>query len=287
MCLTPVKIPIYDSLGTLQSVSSVPCGKCRECLAERRRHWTHRLYYENFFSLSSFFLTLTYDDQHVPLDGVSKRDCQLFLKRFRKFMPKLRYFLVSEYGDTFGRPHYHALVFFPKASVSLVDCVRAVEKSWQQGFIKVGDVTIQSIQYCSKYCLKDKVDFEGFVDPESGEWIERQRTFALMSRRPGIGSQLLSWPEWVKNHTFGEGNFKDVVFDKTVSLPRYFRDKIFTDIQKNNHNARIAEKYRKNRVQTSGRTIRGNEFLQAVNQVPGRSSKIYLRPIQGSERGDS
>ena len=58
------------------------------------------------------FLTLTYDDEHIPYgeiikgyrsiqsQTVSKRDVQLFLKRLRKAYKKpIKYFLAAEYGD--------------------------------------------------------------------------------------------------------------------------------------------------------------------------------------------
>lgn len=265
MCLTPVSIPVYNSLGELQSYQNVPCNHCQECLAERRRHWTHRLYYENFFSLSSFFLTLTYDNEHLPLDGLSKRDCQLFFKRLRKRVGKFRYFLVSEYGDQFSRGHYHCLIFFNKV-VRLSDIVRATESAWQNGFIKVGDVNVKSIQYCSKYCLKEKNDGGYSLNLETGEVVEHINTFSLMSRNPGIGSQLLSWPEWLKSHTKGDGVFKDVVFDKVVSLPRYYRDKIFTDLQKIKHRERIAEKYSGKGLDSFDQRARGREFLESINK---------------------
>lgn len=269
MCLTPIKREIYNSLGELERVVSVPCGHCWECLAERRRQWTHRLYWENFFSLSSFFLTLTYDEKHVPQEGVNKRDCQLFLKRFRKKLGKLRYFLVSEYGDTFGRPHYHMLVFFQK-KIDMPDMVRATEECWKLGFIKVGFVTIQSIQYCSKYCLKERRDFDLSLDPDSGEIVDRNKTFALMSRKPGIGSQLLTIPKWLKDHTAGDGCFKDVVLDKVVNLPRYYRDKIMSDTQKLKHNATIAQRHAGKGLDSFDQQARGNAFLHSYNRRPSR-----------------
>lgn len=54
------------------------------------------------------FITLTYDDEHLPL-GMSlvPKDLQDFLKRFRsRIAPiKVRYYGVGEYGDQTQRPH--------------------------------------------------------------------------------------------------------------------------------------------------------------------------------------
>ena len=99
----------------LRDGSVVPCGKCPACLANQRSEWIFRLQQEYLVSSFSIFVTLTYDDEHVPLDfSVNKRDVQLFHKRLRKHFPSadLRYYLVSEYGDHTFRPHYHGLYFF-------------------------------------------------------------------------------------------------------------------------------------------------------------------------------
>lgn len=264
MCLTPIKMPIFDANGDISDVKQVSCGHCFECLAAKRRDWTFRLWHENFFSLSSFFCTLTYNDEHLPACGVNKPDVQKFLKRLRKRLDKFRYFLVSEYGDQFARPHYHFLIFFRKF-VSITDVVKEVEAAWPFGFVKIGDVTISSIQYCSKYCLKDKKDVLSVVDVSSGEVIERNPTFCLMSRRPGIGAALLTDKDWMRKHTSGDGSFRAVVMDKVVTLPRYYRDKIFTEEQKLKHNVRTAEKFRdKKGLSAFDQGARGADFLHAL-----------------------
>ena len=57
---------------------------------------------------SNCFVTLTYDEDHLPLDrSVSRREVQLFMKRLRKAISPLRvrFFACGEYGERFGRPH--------------------------------------------------------------------------------------------------------------------------------------------------------------------------------------
>ncbi len=72
-------------------------------------------------------MTLTYDDEHLPIndyvdsDGVihgkptlRKRDVQLFLKRLRKnykYDNHIKYFCCGEYGGKTFRPHYHLIIF--------------------------------------------------------------------------------------------------------------------------------------------------------------------------------
>ena len=116
----------------------LPCGKCAACLCNKREDWSTRLCHEaSVYGEDVCFVTLTYNDQHLPhtddqpylVDGVKNprkcfdwstgtptlclRDVQLFLKRLRKALEprKIRYYLVGEYGSKFSRPHYHLMIF--------------------------------------------------------------------------------------------------------------------------------------------------------------------------------
>jgi hypothetical protein len=88
-------------------------------LMRRRSMWYKRLLAEyKYCTGSTFFITLTYEDSHVPMefgsDGLplfyttSKRDVQLWFKRIRKRcvsdLGRIRYFIVSEFGENTGRP---------------------------------------------------------------------------------------------------------------------------------------------------------------------------------------
>lgn len=115
--------PLYDDSRCLK----LPCGKCVGCRLEYSRQWANRCMLELQYHDSAYFLTLTYDDYHVPRSYYSdpstgeampsltlcKRDWQLFMKRLRKAFPndKLRFYMCGEYGDQTQRPHYHAIVF--------------------------------------------------------------------------------------------------------------------------------------------------------------------------------
>ena len=86
---------------------SVPCGKCVACLANRRAEWCARLKIEQSYSDWSLFVTLTYAPEYLPYcpggkPGFNKRHLQLFLKSLRKSIgvKSLRYYIISEYGDT-------------------------------------------------------------------------------------------------------------------------------------------------------------------------------------------
>lgn len=135
---------------------SVPCGKCAACQIRKRRDWTTRLTNEaSVYDDNCCFLTLTYDDDNVPVTcfnpvngavpkmvdrGVGNlplqtllvSDVQKFIKRLRRhleYVPKsdrlrngrdhverIRYYVCGEYGSKYRRPHYHLLIFGWKPS---------------------------------------------------------------------------------------------------------------------------------------------------------------------------
>ena len=86
----------------------IPCGKCEACVQNKALEWTARLMKEAEEWKYTYFVTLTYDDNHVK--DLNKRDLQLFLKRFRKKTGfEMKYYITGEYGEMTFRPHYHAI----------------------------------------------------------------------------------------------------------------------------------------------------------------------------------
>lgn len=251
MCLHPMtRLITQDGLTWRQTF---PCGKCPECLKRKRKDWMYRLFMENRMSESSFFITLTYDPEHLPPDGVCKDDVQRFFKRLRKHI-KCRYFLVSEYGDMFHRSHYH-LILFLSFKIRLADIVHLIDKCWQLGNIQVGDVTIKSIAYCAKYCMKDK-------QPEQA----LNRCFSLMSRKPGIGDMDLST-------RFETNNYQDFLLGSYYNPPRYYRDKYFNNKQLINYRLKIYEYASKknNQKDLFERQAKGREWIHRYAQLQRKS----------------
>lgn len=101
----------------------IPCGKCIGCRLEYSRQWADRMILELDHSKKAVFLTLTYNDDHVPVSvdengevkglTLDKRDMQLFMKRLRKAYSdrELRFYGAGEYGSKTWRPHMHLIVF--------------------------------------------------------------------------------------------------------------------------------------------------------------------------------
>lgn len=61
------KVPVMDSNN---NVIYVGCGRCAVCRKRRSNDWFVRLKYELQNSSSAFFVTLTYDDDHLPWSEV-------------------------------------------------------------------------------------------------------------------------------------------------------------------------------------------------------------------------
>lgn len=144
--------------GKLNRVSSkdviydwVPfkCQKCTECRLEQSREWANRLMLEKKSYEHCYFVTLTYDDLHVPTASykdpesgsdlpsltLNPDDLKDWFKRLRKAFAaeygapvayrledpstwkdprRVRYYACGEYGKKTFRPHYHAIIFSPK-----------------------------------------------------------------------------------------------------------------------------------------------------------------------------
>lgn len=77
-------------------IFQLPCGKCRGCRLEKSRQWALRIMHEASLYDDNCFVTLTYDDEHLPKDGsLVKKDFQLFMKKLRKkFDSRIRFFTV-------------------------------------------------------------------------------------------------------------------------------------------------------------------------------------------------
>lgn len=90
----------------------VGCGKCDMCRNKKSSEIVRRLqFHATAYVDTPFFVTLTYDDNHLPSDGVSRRHLQLFLKKLRHAYKGITFAYCSEYGSKTFRPHYHLLIW--------------------------------------------------------------------------------------------------------------------------------------------------------------------------------
>jgi hypothetical protein len=155
-------------------------------LLRRRANWAKRLIAEYRLNPGdTWFCTITYDDEHLPVSfddddlpqvDVSKRDVQLWFKRFRENygdrLGHIRYFIVSEFGENTLRPHYHAIIFTEnKCTTELLN--EAILNTWNNGYIiDVSRVRGDgALRYVANYILSP---------------TQELRTLCLMSRHPDL-----------------------------------------------------------------------------------------------------
>jgi len=267
------------SSGHVDRAVTIACGQCIGCRLERSRQWALRLMHEAALHLDNCFITLTYADENVPIGGtLVKQDFQKFMKRLRKKTPeRIRYYMCGEYGDTFGRPHYHAILF-GKTFNDLVELKRidgaplytskSLADTWGKGHVTVGDVTFESAAYVAKYCLK-KVTGEAAhehyerCDPLTGEIYNVEPEYSTMSRRPGIAHE---WFDKFKSDCYPS----DFVISRNRKMrpPRYY-EKLLEETDRKMYNAlklRRREEQQANKWNETTQRLRTREKVAIARQ---------------------
>ena len=92
---------------TKQQEQLLPCGKCLSCKLDYAKEWALRITHEASLLEENCFITLTYNNEHLPEDkSVHRSEVQNFLKRLRKKIAprKIKTFYCGEYGDQNLRP---------------------------------------------------------------------------------------------------------------------------------------------------------------------------------------
>lgn len=167
------------------------CGQCIQCRINRKRHWANRLVLESMSHEFNCFVTLTYDDDHLPHACGCKRcsgnhpggtlrpdDVTKWLKRVRFGLPDriIRYYYCGEYGDNTHRPHYHVMLF----GVATIE-EPYLQSKWPHGHLYIGECNAHTAGYVAGYVTKKMTSHED-------ERLEgRHPEYARMSLRPGIG----------------------------------------------------------------------------------------------------
>lgn len=235
---------VFKRPETIMEEIKLPCGQCIGCRLLRSVSWAARCMHEIQLHEENCFITLTYDDEHLPDDySLRKEDFQKFLKRLRKeiYPRKIRYFMCGEYGDDSWRPHYHAIIFnysFPdKQRVQ----IREVENPyyisdqlsslWPYGYHMVAEANFDTAAYVARYCTKkitgekaeshynrvitDWNEFTGEIT--HFQEVDLVPEYATQSKRPAIGKD---WYQRYKGDCFPSDFL--IVDGRKVPVPRYY-----------------------------------------------------------------
>lgn len=226
---------------------------------------------EDRHSLSSHFITLTYNNENVPITdkkymSLSKRHIQLFMKRLRKDNKnKIKYYLCGEYGSKTKRPHYHAIMFN-------VD-IQTIQDNWAQGDIHIGQVSEASVGYTLKYMFKDSRVPEHNND-------DRLPEFALMSKGLGIKYLTKEMVKWHKQDLLNRMHLT-IADGKKVSMPRYYKSKIYTTEERGEIKAKYTKQYQEQLDNMLNNQEEAQELItQIINQKRVNNEKIKLAKNQ-------
>lgn len=157
----------------------------------------------------------------------------------------IRYFLCGEYADSeehTQRAHYHVIIFgytFPDM-VRIEDAKSggvqfesaSLTRLWGMGRATLVPLTQESADYVARYTLKKltgpMADAE-YSRPNllTGEIVQVQKPFLLMSTHPGIGAE---WYRQFKGDAFPSGFMLNTDRQKRP-VPRYFKRKFGEETQ--------------------------------------------------------
>lgn len=245
----------YEDLMYNPKVMLIPCGQCIGCRIRQREDWTTRIELEarDYPKEEVWFITLTYDDDHVPgmivktgeimrkvqytwkpgekrpesVQILLYEDIQKFLKRLRKaYRGKLRYFVAGEYGEQTARPHYHMILYGWKPT-DLENLYKIhhngyytskwLENLWGMGQIQIAQAVPETYRYVAGYVTKKMYEIDG---KKANEYYELGQTkpFACMSLKPGLGDHYYQEHKaeiWRKGYIQCSNG-------KRAQIPRYY-----------------------------------------------------------------
>lgn len=246
----------YDELMKRNNVFPIPCGHCIGCRLRYARNWANRLMLEASLNKQNWFVTLTYSDDNLrwskdsfklnayfpSMPTLEPDDFTKFMKRLRitlsrKFSdkPLFKYYMCGEYGDKFGRPHYHFIglglelddLYYWNKSKSGKPQFRSplLEKCWPYGHVTVSECNWKTCAYVARYVLKKQ------VLPDVGKNNEK-----IILDEMGLQYPYVRMSNGISKD-FYEGNFEQIYKYDEVNLstpqgglsfkpPRYF-DNLF------------------------------------------------------------
>lgn len=168
----------------------IPCRNCIGCRLDYSRQWANRGYLESLRNNNNYFVTLTYDDEHMKiLDEITTsenityvnggdwngclepEELTKFIKRFRKGInnkygiEKIKYMACGEYGGKTQRPHYHLILFncplptetFYNSRIQNKNIYwqnKVIEKYWDKGISNITEASWNTIAYVARYITK-------------------------------------------------------------------------------------------------------------------------------------
>lgn len=281
----------------------VACGQCLGCRLDHSRMWAIRIVHEAATHDRNSFVTLTYDDDHVPRDGsLRKKDYTDFMKRLRKKCEpvRVRYYQCGEYGEKLGRPHHHACLFglnfedqefLGEQNGHKLYTSQMLAEAWGHGFVTVGELTFESAAYCARYVTK-KITGKNAHDhylrcDEDGQAYWLVPEYATMSRghrcarcraqgykEPGCqdctGGIGQAWYEKFKDDCFPSDEVPVPGSGVYKKVPRYYETLLKnTDLEQHTEIKKLRRKFREEHAEefTADRLMSRYKVQKAKSQM--------------------
>ncbi len=260
MCLNLLNIPHPDNPKVR---NNVPCGKCLDCLRNKRNEWTFRVTEEQRTSKTSKFITLTYSDDKVPTiidEGkttLDKTDLQKFIKKLRYhnsliWPHQVRYYAVGEYGTTTERPHYHLILFNVHQKV-----INKLNDIWKKGMADIKNANPATIRYVTKYLIN-----------KTGDYDIREKPFAIMSKNPAIGYNYIN--RIGQYHAKTKNLYVTIPDGNKLPIPRYYKDKLFSRDER----AKLTEELQ---------FLQDKEYINSLNRAIETNHPFFKDEMEGKE----
>lgn len=230
-----------------------PCRRCAYCKSVQKGNLQTMFTWELISAYkkrqSACFVTLTYDNSHLPIvigndltftkrskDGrqmvtvnahstLVKKHFQDFNKRVRRRiqyfnekkganLPNYKFLCAGEYGDKKGRPHYHMIVF----GYTATDYSKLCKGLWRNGTVEIEPLRgVNGIGY-----LLDYLDNSEPRDIRQAKYLDKGYEPPFVTHSQNIGKEYFN--EYMSD--FIANGMQVRHKDKWLPLPKSFRDKI-------------------------------------------------------------
>lgn len=210
---------------------AVGCGKCIECKKQKAREWQIRLQEELPIWKYKYFMTFTFSCDNLKtltdkLNGTEtnvNKAAQIAVRRFlerwrKKYKRSVTHWLITELGhEGTERIHLHGIIFDNEPHTN-----EEFEEIWKYGWTYTGDYcTERTINYIIKYVTKidpDHKTYEPDIYCSAGLGANYFKKQAIRDKHAWNGKNTIQY------YTLKNG--------QKVSLPKYYRNKLFTQEQR-------------------------------------------------------
>lgn len=297
----------YEDLMYNPKVMLIPCGQCIGCRIRQREDWTTRIELEarDYPKEEVWFITLTYDDDHVPgmivktgevmrkvqytwkpgeerpssVQILLYEDIQKFLKRLRKaYRGKLRYFVAGEYGEQTARPHYH-MILYGWRPTDLENLYKIHHNGyytskwlvdlWGMGQVQIAQAVPETYRYVAGYVTKKMYEIDGKKANEYYE-VGQTKPFACMSLKPGLGDHYY---QEHKAEIWQQG-YIQCTNGKQAQIPRYYEKQM--EAENPQRLWRIKQNRQKNAIEQKKLQLEGQDYktvLETKERVTKKQTK--------------